>query len=249
MSNYYGTYSQYLGAQRCCNLKTQGPPGPQGPTGPAAIGPPGYTGPTGQSSGFTGPTGLSYWDPSGATGISYINDVYIGGKLYVNGGIDPTYLALTPQISNPMPNGYYGIWVDATNNNALRSNEIYIGGPSNPVVISPTNIDMSGNTITNAITISTPNLSYYAPQKVEFLTGDTSTPVGPKDVNQRQVYVNATNPNSSVDIALNDPLWYLGGYYTGGITLAFDSLSIELIWNANDNSWYVIELSTAIPYN
>ena len=31
MSKYYGTYSQYLGAQRCCNLKLQGPQGQQGP--------------------------------------------------------------------------------------------------------------------------------------------------------------------------------------------------------------------------
>ena len=28
MSNYYGNYNQYLGAQRCCNLKTQGPASP-----------------------------------------------------------------------------------------------------------------------------------------------------------------------------------------------------------------------------
>jgi len=43
MSSYYGNYSQYLGSQKCCNLKTQGPPGPPGPTGPGAVGPPGYT--------------------------------------------------------------------------------------------------------------------------------------------------------------------------------------------------------------
>jgi hypothetical protein len=49
MSSYYGNYSQYLGAQRCCSLKTQGPQGPQGPTGPAAVGTIGYTGPTGPS--------------------------------------------------------------------------------------------------------------------------------------------------------------------------------------------------------
>ena len=50
MSSYYGSYSQYLGAQRCCSIKTQGPVGPAGPTGPAAIGTIGYTGPTGPSS-------------------------------------------------------------------------------------------------------------------------------------------------------------------------------------------------------
>ena len=89
MSSYYGNYSQYLGAQRCCNLKTQGPQGPLGPTGPAAVGPPGYTGYTGRtgSTGPTGPTGNAYWDPSGVTGISYINDIYVGGRSYLSGGI------------------------------------------------------------------------------------------------------------------------------------------------------------------
>ena len=49
MSNYYGNYSQYLGAQKCCNIKTQGSQGPAGPTGPASIGQIGNTGPTGPS--------------------------------------------------------------------------------------------------------------------------------------------------------------------------------------------------------
>jgi len=72
--------------------------------------------------GLTGPTGNAYWDPSGVTGISYINDVYVGGKLYVAGGIDPTYLALTPQIFvppelSPGVDGN-GIWIE--NGGALR---------------------------------------------------------------------------------------------------------------------------------
>jgi hypothetical protein len=146
MSRYYGTYNQYLGAQRCCNLNSQGPIGRQGPQGPASIGPigntgvAGATGPTGRgcrgptgpgggpdgATGPTGPIGNTYWDPSGVTGISYINDVYIGGKLYVDGGIDPTYLALTPQNTDPLPPGQYGIWIDSVNGNALRSNKIYM---------------------------------------------------------------------------------------------------------------------------
>jgi len=66
MSNNYGNYSQYLGAQRCCNLKVQGPIGPQGPAGPVSIGPPGYTGPPGQS--YTGPTGRGCRGPTGPSG-------------------------------------------------------------------------------------------------------------------------------------------------------------------------------------
>ena len=66
MSNYYGTYSQYLGAQRCCNLNSQGSIGPVGPAGPASIGPMGNTGPSGTS--FTGPTGRGCRGPTGYTG-------------------------------------------------------------------------------------------------------------------------------------------------------------------------------------
>lgn len=73
MSNYYSSYNQYLGTQRCCNIKSQGSIGPVGPAGPASIGPIGKTGatgaigytgvtgiqgPTGDNSGYTGPTGL-----------------------------------------------------------------------------------------------------------------------------------------------------------------------------------------------
>jgi hypothetical protein len=66
MSRNYGAYSQYLGAQRCCDLRGQGPQGIQGPTGPAAIGPIGNTGPAGM--GFTGPTGRSCRGPTGEPG-------------------------------------------------------------------------------------------------------------------------------------------------------------------------------------
>jgi len=57
MSRYYTNYTQYLGAQRCCDIRTQGPPGPEGPTGAnGGVGQRGFTGPTG-SIGYTGPTG------------------------------------------------------------------------------------------------------------------------------------------------------------------------------------------------
>lgn len=59
MSRFYPTYQQYLGAQRCCDLRTQGPRGNDGPTGPAGIGERGWTGETG----YTGNTG-----PAGPTG-------------------------------------------------------------------------------------------------------------------------------------------------------------------------------------
>ena len=194
MSGYYPNYSQYLGAQRCCNLNTGGPIGPQGPAGPASVGPrgvtgadgstgptgrgcrgptgepgpigpaggptgpqgeQGVTGPTGPTGlqGFTGPTGLqgeqgptggSPWTPTnfgigitGYTGIGYTGDVMVFGKLYVEGGIDPTYLALTPQGGNPLPSGLEGIWIDTSgslNSSTITLNDINPGGQANPIL-------------------------------------------------------------------------------------------------------------------
>jgi hypothetical protein len=71
MSRYYANYGQYLGAQRCCDLRGQGPQGPPGPTGESAIGQRGETGPTGPS--VTGPTGRSCkgdTGPGGQTGFT-----------------------------------------------------------------------------------------------------------------------------------------------------------------------------------
>ena len=64
MSSYYPNYSQYLGAQRCCDSRGAGPAGPQGPTGPASVGPRGVTG----SLGPTGPTGRGCMGPTGPAG-------------------------------------------------------------------------------------------------------------------------------------------------------------------------------------
>jgi hypothetical protein len=66
MSRFFNDYNQYLGSQRCCNLRTQGNPGPEGPTGPAIIGPRGNTGPAGES--VTGPTGRGCRGPTGEPG-------------------------------------------------------------------------------------------------------------------------------------------------------------------------------------
>ena len=104
-----------------------GTTGPTGFTGPQST----VTGPTGNtgSTGRTGPTGPSQWNTSyyigptgpGYTGIGYTGDVMIFGNLYVKDGIDPTYLALTPQSSGPV--GFTNpLWVDT--NGFLRSENI-----------------------------------------------------------------------------------------------------------------------------
>lgn len=64
MSRYFTNYNQYLGSNRCCNLKSQGPPGPQGPAGESVIGARGFTG----WSGSTGPTGRGCMGPAGPAG-------------------------------------------------------------------------------------------------------------------------------------------------------------------------------------
>jgi hypothetical protein len=65
MSKYYRNYTEYLGSQRCCDLRGAGPVGPMGPMGPASIGPPG-TGYTG----VTGPTGRNCRGPTGPPGAT-----------------------------------------------------------------------------------------------------------------------------------------------------------------------------------
>jgi len=215
MSKYYGTYNQYLGAQRCCDLRGQGPIGPRGPTGHAQIGPRGFTGPQGESftgptgrgcrgptgpsgnpsglTGYTGVTGPSQWNNSdyvgpigpGYTGIGYTGDVMVFGKLYVQGGIDPTYLALTPQSVvppelSPGLNGD-GIWIET--GGALRVQKMRMddfsgtnpgfidlqptlnpqitlsdGATVNEVTLNNNEINLTDNSITTTTTFSTTNL-------------------------------------------------------------------------------------------
>jgi hypothetical protein len=115
---------------------TTGAQGYQGVTGPAGgaqgdIGAIGATGATGNI-GPQGATGASQWismNGLGQTGGGYTGigitgqDVLIYGNLLVTGGIDPTYLALTPQPSGPQ--GFINpLWIDTTGN--LRSDKIFL---------------------------------------------------------------------------------------------------------------------------
>jgi len=98
MSRYYGTYNQYLGSQRCCNLNTQGSIGPQCPVGPASIGPIGPTGP------FGGPTG-----PTGADGSGDLSAVLTAGNTATNSialnntGVGTNVISLLPNASASNP--------------------------------------------------------------------------------------------------------------------------------------------------
>ena len=88
MSSYFRNYSQYLGAQRCCDSRGPGPVGPQGPTGPGSVGPIGNTGPTGSS--VTGPTGRGCAGPTGPS----------GGPTGPTGPIDKTFVIDHPTNDN-----------------------------------------------------------------------------------------------------------------------------------------------------
>jgi hypothetical protein len=131
----------------------QGPTGAQGVTGPAGAGS-GSTGPQGATGvqGTTGPQGatgvqgttgvqgatggspwtsMNYIGPTGPgyTGTGFTGDVLIFGNLLVTGGMDPIYLALEPQGSEPL--GLINpLWLDSLNGNALRSQKIYMDNTS-----------------------------------------------------------------------------------------------------------------------
>ena len=111
MSKYYNNYTQYLGAQRCCNLRVQGNEGPPGPTGPAIIGPMGYTGPTGV--GPTGPTGRSCKGDTGPTGPTGIGPT---GPTGPNSGTNVSMLGGVATISGPGTTvaTYFGGYVGST---------------------------------------------------------------------------------------------------------------------------------------
>ena len=183
----------FTGATGC-----RGRTGAQGPAGPSD-GPTGAQGDIG-ATGPQGDTGLSQWIETnyqgvtgpGYTGIGYTGDVMIFGGLHVSGGIDPTYLALEPQaFPFDLPNGLYGIWIDKSNGNALRSNNIYMNNEPDTASIAliPNNnsgqVQLSdGNTNTNFLTHSIITLT----------DNTTSTSINSNSIISNDVLtINATN--------------------------------------------------------
>jgi len=94
----------------------------------------------------------------GYTGTGYTGDVLIYGNLLVTGGIDPTYLALTPQTSGPI--GFTNpLWVDSVNQNALRSEKILISnGPVGTGNLTINN-SLGTGTLGSLLTLNQTNLS------------------------------------------------------------------------------------------
>jgi len=83
MSKFTNSYSNYLGARRCCDLRGAGPQGPIGHQGaPGPRGPEGFTGYTGS----TGPTGrscLGSTGPRGPTGKTFIIEHPLDNSKYL----------------------------------------------------------------------------------------------------------------------------------------------------------------------
>lgn len=126
MSKYYNNYTQYLGAQRCCNLRVQGNEGPPGPTGPAIIGPMGYTGPTGV--GPTGPTGRSCKGDTGPTGPTEIGPT---GPTGPNSGTNVSMLGGVATISGSTTSYFGGYVGSITLNSTTTETNAYTAIPFN----------------------------------------------------------------------------------------------------------------------
>jgi hypothetical protein len=94
-------------------------------------GPTGVTGPAGAAT-FSGPTNaVVFYDGVGLTGTSLFRfdptsgptgEVFIDGKLTVQGGIDPLYLQLTPQTTNPLPGITGTLWYNQTTGSLYLDN-------------------------------------------------------------------------------------------------------------------------------
>ena len=128
MSRYYSNYPQYLGALKCCDLRTQGPKGDLGPTGPiGGFGIRGYTGPTG--TGITGPTGppisiTPSLDPAPPNGVWYDiitnNLKYSPSKTFViDHPINKNQYLVHACLEGPEAGVYYRGKCEITDNNSV----------------------------------------------------------------------------------------------------------------------------------
>ena len=163
MSSYYGNYSQYLGSQKCCNLKTQGSQGPPGPTGPASIGPRGYTGATGVQgpTGYTGSPGtLGFTGVTGSTGAAGPAGPAGGptGSIGPTGRTGPTGYTGYTGVQGPTGAGgalgYWGsFWSDASQN--------LIGATGTAMTLNNTDPDSNGVSVVSNSRITVANPGVY----------------------------------------------------------------------------------------
>lgn len=180
MSRYYSNYNQYLGSQRCCDLRGAGPQGPIGPAGPASIGPPGTgftgdigpTGATGRSCrGPTGPPG----NPSGLTGYT--------GQTGPNPWILDGYTIQKP----PGTTGFTGIGY--TGNVGIFGDLIVTG------TIDPISMYLTNNSNTNIITLDS------ITNKIELADGADTLTINKTNITHSNATTTLTiGSNQNIDI-------------------------------------------------
>ena len=140
MSGYSRSYSEYLGKNRCCDLRGVGPIGPAGPTGPAGVGP-------------VGPAGVN---------TTIATATYNSNTLTIPNQYNPIvyYLVTLPNAGDTIttiefgtfPSGYQAIiMVDGT-----------IGTAVNPCVISNTIINVNTNLVTPGLNLANDLTNGYA---------------------------------------------------------------------------------------
>jgi hypothetical protein len=162
------SYSQYLGAQRCCLINGLGPQGIQGLQGPrGAIGPQGNTGNTG-STGSTGPTGRSCRGSTGPQGPQGVQGAQgtIAGTYTATGstGIQVTSTTVSSITTAVIGLATYGV-AGSFNINPNTYYNIQTDGYGRAIVnygsgISLTSIT-AGTYTTNSFTDNGVNYTYY----------------------------------------------------------------------------------------
>jgi len=183
-------------------------------------------------------TSISYG--AGYTGVGYTGDVMVFGGLYVSGGIDPTFLTLEPQVSNPIPTGLTGIWVDNTNGNLKYNNATVY-----PTVVSVPTLDevlTAGNSANNTILLGDP-------ANPQLTTTYSSNGFSATDATGTPQYANTTtagsialqrddgksNTISPTEMTLTDTNDNSATYGIGQMILNNNSATQEIILTANIN--------------
>lgn len=173
MSRYYANYGQYLGAQRCCDFRGQGPIGPTGPQGESAIGQRGYTGPTGES--IAGPTGESITGPTGPAGQSVSMIGGFAGSItnqgntgcYFGAYIGGTSLDLNQNESNvitripfdcEMSNLYVDLITNSPGSGTSYTYTVRNNSMNTPLSVTISDLNVSGNNTTNTATFNSGDL-------------------------------------------------------------------------------------------
>ena len=250
MSRYYANYPQYLGAQKCCDLRTQGPEGPQGPPGPAGIGqrgmtgaagstgPTGNVGPTGNAgpTGETGPTGNV-----GPTGYSGTSSQWFLGEYIIN---KPTG---TTGFTGIGYTGNVGIFGDLNVTGVIDPEAIILTNPSSSLSMNMNysgNINIVGNTGSNfsfrdgLTTFTTPMSTLAA---VSTLLGSLELPPNDTTLKVNNTLLLNDAPTTTNTITLNansNSLVFSDGFAFPSISfdgaeLKMDSVGLILTLNSN----------------